>query len=190
MFNYRVLICIGTNTGGGVRSRKSLFESFRFHAFSFLSFLLAFVLATIIFYRAPTADRSVSSSVNATILQPLYNDRVYTGEECVYIYARVCVCMCAQGSFRCRVKSISLFPLTCNYGAYKRTNRPCSWSVCKGVVYYGSRWNIELNRVLIVVCRDGYTNGQGKSRLRSDSPVDYSYPSKCQTCCLFPCYGF
>lgn len=91
MFNYRVLICIGTNTGGGVRSRKSLFESFRFHAFSFLSFLLAFVLATIIFYRAPTADRSVSSSVNATILQPLYNDRVYTGEECVCI----CVCMCA-----------------------------------------------------------------------------------------------
>lgn len=53
MFNYRVLICIGTNTGGGVRSRKSLFESFRFHAFSFLSFLLAFVFATIIFYRAP-----------------------------------------------------------------------------------------------------------------------------------------
>lgn len=93
MFNYRVLICIGTNTGGGVRSRKSLFESFRFHAFSFLSFLLAFVLATIIFYRAPTADRSVSSSVNATILQPLYNDRVYTGEE-VYIY--ICACMCVH----------------------------------------------------------------------------------------------
>lgn len=22
----------------------------------------------------------------------------------------------------------------CNYGAYKRANRPCSWSVCKGVV--------------------------------------------------------
>ena len=93
MFNYRVLICIGTNTGGGVRSRKSLLESFRFHAFSFLSFLLAFVLATIIFYRAPTADRSVSSSVNATILQPLYNDRVYTGEE-VYIY--ICACMCVH----------------------------------------------------------------------------------------------
>ena len=67
--------------------------SFTFFLFFFLSFFLAFVLATIIFYRAPTADRSVSSSVNATILQLLYNDRVYTGtgEERTYMYVCRCV---------------------------------------------------------------------------------------------------